>query len=342
MLSCPSPIHAQLVVPETAAPKENVTAGTARQQQWIKATVDQRVKLAEQLGDEGARTFAKAKGWSPVFDGKVRGVVQGPDQVYRAIDGTVHVIEAKGGSGQLGRGYGYAQGSSEWAVESAKRVLLNPAATEAERGGAVSVLEGAAKGNLQVHVVRTSHVLGEPTAAVLEQTVKSSGDTAKLAASALDDLGRKSAQIADDVVRASDDAVRVANNGGRMLRTAAKAAVPIAVAVDGGLRISDGIETERQFQAGEISQQQREVAHAKNAAGMAGGWGGALVGAKLGALGGGAAGTVVAPGPGTAVGGVVGGIAGGVAGYLGGETAAEAASEWAVDSVHAAETTNAE
>jgi hypothetical protein len=337
-----TPSDAQVVAPEVATQSETVTpkpAGTARQQAWLKATVNQRVKLAEQIGDEGARAFAKAKGWSPVFDGTARGVVQGPDQVYLAVDGTVHLIDGKGGKSPLGRAYGYAQGSSEWAVESAKRVLRSPAASEAERRGAALVLEAAAKGNLQVHVVRTSHVLGEPTAAVLEQTAKSTDEAARLAASGLDDLGRSSAQIVDDVARASDNAARAASTGGTVLRATAKVAVPVAVAADGGLRIRDGLQTERQFQAGEISEQEREVAHAKNAAGMAGGWGGALAGGKLGAVGGAAAGSAVAPGPGTAVGGVAGGITGGVAGYIGGEAAAEASAEWAVDRVHAAGTT---
>jgi hypothetical protein len=307
------------------------TAGTARQQAWLKATVYQRVKFAEQLGDEGARAFAKAKGWSAVFDGKTRGLLQGPDQVYLASDNIVHVIEAKGGAGRLGHGYGHAQGSSEWAVESAKKVLRQPSATGAERQGAALVLEAAAKGNLQVHVIRTSHVLGEPTAAVLEQTVKSSDDAARLAQSAL-----------DDVARVSDDAARAATKGTSLLKAAAKIAVPVAIAVDGGLRIRDGMETERRFEVGDISVHEREVAHAKNVAGMAGGWGGALAGAKLGALGGGAAGSAVAPGPGTAIGGVVGAIAGGVVGYVGGEAAAEVAAEWTVNQVHAAGTTIAE
>jgi hypothetical protein len=336
---------AQTVAPEvvTQSAEEGVnTVGTARQQAWLRASINERVKLAERLGDDGARAFAKVKGWTPVFDGVERGVIQGPDQVYRAADDVVHVIEAKGGTGQLGRAYGYVQGSSEWAVESARRVLRNPAASKAERRGAALVLEAASNGNLQVHVVRTSHVLGEPTAAVLEQTVRGTDEAARLAASGLDDLGRNAAQIVDDVARAADDTARAVSTGGTVLRTAAKVAVPIAVAVDGGLRISGGVQTERRFNAGDISQGEREVAHAKNVAGMAGGWGGAVAGAKIGAMGGSAAGSAVAPGPGTAVGGVVGGIAGGVAGYIGGEAAAETAAEWAVDRVHAAGTTVAD
>jgi hypothetical protein len=342
VLAWATPSDAQVVSPEVATQSKTATrrpAVTTRQQAWLKATVDQRVKLAEQLGDEGARAFAKAKGWFPVFDGTARGVVQGPDQVYRTTDGTVHVIEAKGGSGKLGRAFGYAQGSTEWAVESAKRVLRNPAASESERRGATLVLETAARGNLQVHVVRTSHVLGEPTAAVLEQTAKSTDKAARLATSGLDDLGRNSAQFVDDVARASDDVARAASTGRTALRATAKVAVPVAVAVDGGFRVREGVKIERLFENGQITVQEREVAHTKNVAGMAGGWGGAIAGAKLGAVGGGAAGTAVAPGPGTAVGGVVGGVAGGVAGYLGGEAVAEAAAEWTVNRVHTAGTT---
>ena len=103
--------------------------------------------------------------------------------------------------------------------------------------------------------------------------------------------------------------------------------------------LSEGAFIERQFAEGDLTQQEREVAHAKNAAGMAGGWGGALVGAKHGAVGGGAAGSCVAPGPGTAIGGVAGAVAGGVAGYIGGEAAAEAAAEWTVNKVHETGTT---
>ncbi len=187
------PAAAQTGASEVAASTSEVgqsAPGTARQQAWLKATVDQRVKLAEQVGDEGARSFAKAKTWNPVFDGTGRALIQGPDQVYLGSDDLVHVIEAKGGSGQLGHAYGHPQGSSEWAVKAAKKVLRHPHATEAERRGAQLILEAASKGRLQVHVVRTSHILGEPRAAVLEQTVKCSDEAASLAQSALDDIAR--------------------------------------------------------------------------------------------------------------------------------------------------------
>lgn len=325
-------------------------AGTPRQQAWLQATIDQRVRLAEQLGDEGARAFAQNKGWKPVFDGTARGLAQGPDQVYIGADDVVHVIEAKGGGGQLGHAYGHPQASSEWAVEAAKKVLRHPGATEAERRGAEHVLNAAANGQMQVHVVRTSHVLGEPTAAVLEQTVHVTDDASRLARTALDELASSVATTVDDAARSADDLARAADNvarsaddvaraaaeGGTLAKTASKLVLPAAVVLDAGIRVYDGSKTESQYAEGSISLEEREVAHARNAAGMAGGWAGAWAGAECGAMGGAAAGSMVAPGPGTAVGTVIGGIAGGVAGYIGGDAAASAAAEYAVDAVHTA------
>jgi hypothetical protein len=58
----------------------------------------------------------------------------------------IHVVEAKGGTSLLGKGYGHPQGTSEWAVEAAKSTLNNHAATETEKKVAKEVLE-AAKAN---------------------------------------------------------------------------------------------------------------------------------------------------------------------------------------------------
>ena len=307
-------------------------AGTARQEQWLAATPQDRVRLAEALGDDGARVLAKAKGYEAVYDGFDRMLPQGPDQVYRAGDGRVIVYEAKGGSGQLGHAYGHAQGSAEWAVESAKRVLRSTKASQAERAAARETLEAAARGKLEVHVVRTSHVLGEPTAAVLERTAKTTGDAARLARTALDNMAHASANTVDDaarVVNATDDAARLARNA-KLARTATRSLIVVGVAVDAGFRATDATEVERRFRAGDISEKQRKVEHAKNAAGMAGGWGGAVGGAKGGAVLGGMVG-----GP---WGAAAGGVIGGVGGYFGGEAAAEAAAEWGVNRLHDAGT----
>lgn len=331
--------------------------GTERQQQWLAASLNDRVRLAEQLGEEGARGYARSQGWAPIHDGTDRTMIHGPDQVYRSADGAVHVVEAKGGSGQLGQGYGHVQGSTEWAVESAKRVLSNPAASTAERESARAVLEAASRGNLTVHVVRTSHVLGEPAATVLEQTVTCTDDASRLAQTALDDIGRIAAHSVDEastlsgtLARASDDTAKAtqeiakgaddvahfAAEGGSWLKTAGRTLLVIGAAADGGFRIYDGYKTEQAYADGAIDQQQREVSHCRNAAGMATGWAGATALGECGVLGGGAIGTMVCPGIGTAIGSAVGGVSCGIAGYFGGEWAGANTAAWAIHRVHAA------
>lgn len=329
-----------------------IAGPTVRQQEWLKASPQERVRMAEELGEEGARQMAKAKGYETLFDGVDRLLPQGPDQVYRAADGRVIVYEAKGGTGQLGHAYGHPQGSPEWAVESAKRVLKSSKAGPAERAAAKEILKAAAEGRLEVHIIRTKHVLGEPTVTVLEGVAKTTDKAMQMARTAIDDLLRegamavddvaRSTNVADDATRAADDIAQAAAKGGSKLRILSRAVIPAAVALDVGIRVHDAMETERKFAKGEVTVQQREVEHAKNAAGLVGGWAASVAGAEIGATGGGMVGSMIAPGPGTAVGGAVGGIAGGIAGYFGGEAAAKAAAEWTVSRVHAAGSTISE
>jgi hypothetical protein len=304
------------------------SAVTANQRAWLNATMPERIRLAEEIGEAGARQFAGSKGWTSLFDGTGRTLAQGPDQIYQAADKVVHVIEAKGGTSALGHAYGHPQGSSNWAVESARRVIHSNKASVAERKAAAEMIRAASEGRMQVHVVRTKHVLGEPTVALLEQTMTTTDDAAKAAARIA------ATELADDVLRATDDVATAASNtGSKVLRGLSRAALPVAATVDVGLRGYEAMEVEESFAQGNVTEQQRETAHAKNAAGLVGGWGGALAGAKLGATGGGVAGTALG-GVGAPIGVAVGGIAGGVAGYIGGEAAAEAAADWTMDKVH--------
>lgn len=346
--------HAQAVA-EPAAVGLAATSATPRQQAWLNASIYERTLLAEDLGEEGGRAFAKAKGWAPVYDGKSWSMIHGPDQVYCAADGTVHMIEAKGGSSQLSKGYGHPQGSSEWAVESAKRVLHNSTATEAERRGAQAVIDAAAHGKLEVHVVRTTHTLGEPHVAKLEQTVKCSQQATKAAREAVsaaaksatktlkqvaktsDDAARAADDVAragDDLLRSADDVARASSGGSSALAGASAVLVPVGIALDAGVRVMDGVETERKFEAGEISRRERDIAHGRNAAGMVGGMAGAYGGAEAGAAGGAAIGTFFCPGIGTAIGGFVGGVAGGIGGYFAGDAVAAAGAEAAIDAAY--------
>jgi len=321
------------------------TSGTPRQQAWLRSTVNERVQIAESLGEDGARAFARSRGLTPVLDGTQRSLPQGLDQVYTAADGTVHVLEAKGGGSPLGKAYGFEQGTPEWAVESAKRMARSGKAGSAEKAAAEVVLKAATQGRLEVHVVRTKHILGEPTAAVLERSMGSTTDSARLATSALDELARSATtgtraatSGAETVASATEGAARATQPVAKVLGIVAKGAVVVGVAADIGLRVHTGAEIEGRFARGELGQQGREVAHATNAAGMVGGWGGAWAGMELGAAGGGAVDTACG-GIGAPFGAGAGGLAGGVAGYFGGEAAAEAAAGWAVRQVHAAGTT---
>ena len=121
----PAVAFGQSVVPEVmAATKGDTGAGpTARQQAWLKASPDERVLMAERLGEEGATALAEKKGYRPILTGEQKTVRQGFDQVYRTPDGQVVVVEAKGGTGVLGRGYGAEQGSTEWAIKAARETL---------------------------------------------------------------------------------------------------------------------------------------------------------------------------------------------------------------------------
>jgi hypothetical protein len=339
--------RAQVAVSEMMAQKPAKAEAkiTPRQRNWLSASPEQRAKLAENLGEDGARMFAAKKGWQPLLDGTSRTGRQGPDQVYRSADGAIHVVEAKGGSGQLGNAYGFQQGTCEWAVKSTERMARNPTASAAEKNAAEAVLRAAAEGRLQVHVVRTSHLLGEPIAAVLQQSLSSTDEAARLARTAIEISSRATGSTSEGMGAAigrvakapADVASAAAGASTSTFRTAAKGAIVVGVLVDGGFRVRDVIEIERKFGNGEITQEQREIEHVKNAAGMPGGWGGAGAGAW-------AAGEVAAPlaamtGPaapyveGAAV------VGGGIAGYYYGEKGAKEAAEWAVKKVHDTGTT---
>lgn len=334
---------AQEAVAAVAAPslsKSRATQpGTPRQQQWRSATPEQRVRMAEAIGEEGARHFAKARGWEPILDGTQKTLPQGLDQVYRGADGTVHVVEAKGGDSQTGHAYGHRQGSSAWAVEAAKRTLRSTKASSPEKRAAQTVLEAAAGGQLQVHVLSTGHVLGEPTATVLRQTERVSEEVARAARAAMDDLVRASGGSVEGAARSVPQAAG-ASARGAALKVVVKGTAVAGLTVDAAVHIRDALEIERQYAAGAISPQEREMAHARNVAGMTGGWAGAAAGAKLGAASGGTVGSFIAPGPGSAIGGVVGAVGGAIAGYFGGHAAGEAAAAWAVDKFHALDTSS--
>jgi len=295
------------------------TTMTARQREWLTATINERVRLAELLGEEGARAYAGKKGYEPILTKADKSLPQGFDQVYRARDGSIVVIEAKGGTSAIGRAYGCQQGTPEWAVQAAKRVAESPKASAVEKQAATLVLEAARDGKLTVQVVRTRHALGEPVVAVLESTLKAGQAEGKAAAAILEEaaVATKAAQAAGRAAKSAEATSKI-GAGASTLSKVGKAAGVVGVAVDGAIRMNSAVETEKKYQAGDLTGEERVTAHAKNAAGMAGGLGGALAGAKGGAAAGGAVGAFFG-GVGAPIGAAIGGGIGAICGYFGGE-----------------------
>jgi hypothetical protein len=127
------------------------------------------------------------------------------------------------------------------------------------------------------------------------------------------------------VAKTIDDAtVPVAGAADDLLKTTGKTlgriAGPVAVGVELGMSVVEISDTESRFAAAEMTQQQREVAHAKTVGGV----GGSCAGGTCGATAGAAIGTAILPGFGTAVGAIVGGTGGAVAGSSAGRYAAAA------------------
>lgn len=157
-------------------------SAAVQQQKWLNASPEERVKIAEQIGEEGARQYAHQQGWKPIFEGHNRTMPQGPDLIYWDNKrGKVVVLEAKGGTSPINRGYGYEQGTPEWAVKSAESVIHNPKASVEYKAANRMVIEAAQKGNLKVGVVRTEHVMGIPKGTRLEMVASCTPEAQRIA-----------------------------------------------------------------------------------------------------------------------------------------------------------------
>jgi hypothetical protein len=259
---------------------------------------------------------------------------QGFDQVYRAKDGSIVVIEAKGCTSALSRAYGCEQGTPEWAVQAAKRVAESFKASAAEKQAARFVLDAAKKGNLTVLVVRTRHVLGEPVAAVLESTLKSGPTESKRATEILNEApailpkprvvkaegfsrelgalaGVEEKQVGTALAEASEH-IRVPGQsrwikvGGKMFKFVGRVAGPAGIVIAASVYSAEAAKIEMKLERGDLTREQANTEQAKLAARTSVSAGGALVGMEAGAV----IGTFICPGPGTVIGGVVGAVSG--------------------------------
>lgn len=332
-----------------------ITRLTSKQLEWQQSSIQNRILISEKIGEDGAKAFASMRGYEPILNDADKAIRQGFDQVYRAKDSSIVVIEAKGGTSAIGRAYGCEQGTPEWAVRAAKHIAENLKASVLEKETAKMVLDAAKNGNLTTLVVRTKHILGQPFAAVLESTMKAGEAESKLAISILEEMKPVSnpKPLPTTITRVPDKTVKPApsstssndkvssdkiSTGGQVLKTASKALPVIAVAYEGYQRVNESKNIEEQYSNGSITEQQREVHHAKNVAGGVGGFTGALVGVGPGAEAGALIGTVFGP-VGTSAGGFLGGLFGGVTGAIVGDKVVDEAAGAATNAIHSTGTT---
>jgi hypothetical protein len=137
---------------------------------WMKASLSERIRLAEKIGIQGRARWAEEHGLIKLLGSQDRGIRQGPDSIYEnERTGRITAIEAKGGSSPLKMSYKSQQGTNINTVRSAERTLLSDGTTMEEKENAARVIDAAERDKLETRVVRTPHILGSPGDPVGEQ-----------------------------------------------------------------------------------------------------------------------------------------------------------------------------
>ena len=211
----------------SAAPADATPAATDRESgdllesfrdDYVGSNPHQKKKIAEEIGERGAAWRMQRRGLKPLLKNGDKALPQGADQVWtNPKTGRVIVVEAKGGTSKPVRAYGHLQGSSEWSVEAAKRMLSSDNATRAEKEAAQEVLEAASEGNLRAEVIRTIHVQGKPTAVMVDDASDTSGDARRAARRYLDELDEVLPELGSARRGAKSGADEAAESAGRQL-----------------------------------------------------------------------------------------------------------------------------
>jgi hypothetical protein len=207
--------------PAQQASSQQVTAnpvpppvGTPRQQVWKAASEYERIRLAEDIGEAGAESYARSRGLMPLLLKMQKGVIQCPDQIWVDAQNRIYVLEAKGGGSALGKGYGYIQGTPEHAIAGAKELLSRTGTSAEGKVAAARVLNAASRGKMTVWVVRTLHVQGEPSAPVLEKEAACSQAARELALAAASEMGVAETSLAKLIAAGGKVIVRVGGFAG--------------------------------------------------------------------------------------------------------------------------------
>lgn len=173
---------------------------------WNQMSRHRQNTWVEQLGEAGGRAYAESQGWSPLFLHSDGGIPQGFDQVYITENGSIVAIEVKGGVSRLQTpASGYMQGTIEYTLDAAVRLLRSPSANLRQIQAAREVLRSGVRGELQSVVVRTPHVNGQPTSVRIERVYSSNRQTRQMAQGLIDDLASGGIDVFDDIATSADE-----------------------------------------------------------------------------------------------------------------------------------------
>ena len=127
-----------------------------------------RQRIAEEIGEMGARRFAQQANYVPIYLG-MPGKGRGFDQVYQ-FGKQIIVVEAKGGNSPLKVYRGYLQGTPKYTLAVAKEILTSKTASKAAKQAAKAVIKAYREGRLVVQASHTSHVYGKPGSTTVQTT----------------------------------------------------------------------------------------------------------------------------------------------------------------------------
>jgi hypothetical protein len=201
----------------------------------------QRTLLSERIGNQGSALYAKTEGLETILGARQKMLRQGPDRVCRdPRTGQIILLENKGGKSQPKTSFGYEQGTVENKVKSLENALRSPNLGIAEREAYAIALEAAAKGTLQVRLIRTQHDAGSPQRPQLETISDSTPRSRRLAYAAINNLSRSRPDLPEigrlARMRATEASIGGSANAGigilLMLDTAAPAYDDLVASLD--------------------------------------------------------------------------------------------------------------
>ena len=104
-----------------------------------------RQRIAEEMGEMGARAFAQKANYVPIYLG-VPGKGRGFDQVYK-FGKQIIVVEAKGGSSPLKVYRGYLQGTPKYTLAVAQEISTSKTTSTSAKQAAEAVKKAYKEGS---------------------------------------------------------------------------------------------------------------------------------------------------------------------------------------------------